>query len=63
MSITTYPVSDGFVVSDDGTWLPGIYATEAAAEMAGLLPDWKINAVWKQVLERGDKAITEGDLA
>jgi hypothetical protein len=33
------PGHDTYVVSDHGTWLPGIYATEEAARLAVDVPD------------------------
>lgn len=36
---TTYFVKHGYVVAQDGTWLPGVYDTQVTAVKAANLPD------------------------
>jgi hypothetical protein len=37
--VKVYPTNGGFVVSDNGIWLPGSYATEAGARRAATFSD------------------------
>lgn len=62
MSVTTHKISDGFVISDEGTWIPGVYDTEnAAIAAAGLSPE-SVQAMWDQVLASGRDTATMADV-
>lgn len=41
-----YPVADGFVFSVGGTWMPGVYGTERAAELASLHSPQNVKFIW-----------------
>ena len=51
----------GFVVSENGCWIEGVYATEAAAEKSATADPDKLSEVWKSVLatDREHGMITE----
>ena len=50
------------MVSDQGTWVPGVYDSEEAARLAGeLLPD-AVHAMWEGVLDSGRDTATIADV-
>ena len=52
----------GFVVSDGGTWLPGVYQTRELAQAALEIDCDELNARWEAVLANGRDTMTENDL-
>lgn len=52
----------GFVVSDGGTWLPGVYQTRELAQAALEIDCDGLNACWEAVLADGRDTMTENDL-
>lgn len=52
----------GFVVSDEGTWLPGVYETGELAQAALDIDCDELNARWEAVLASGRDTMTEKDL-
>ena len=52
----------GFVVSDGGTWLPGVYQTRELAQAALEIDCDQLNARWGAVLADGRDTMTENDL-
>ena len=61
-----YEDAGEFVISHHGTWLPGVYATRRAAELAFDLPVEALDAMQIQANARAGidgGAITEGDIA
>lgn len=60
MAIQTYVHDGEWTVADDGTWLPGIYKTEAAAIAACKLTPGQVYELWNRKLR--EAAITEDDV-
>ena len=52
----------GFVVSDEGTWLPGVYQTRELADAALDIDCDDLIARWEAVLADGRDTMTEEDL-
>ena len=52
----------GFVVSDGGTWLPGVYQTRGLARAALEIDCDELNDRWETVLSEGRDIMTEKDL-
>lgn len=52
----------GFVVSDGGTWLPGVYQTQELAQAALRIDCDELNARWEAVLAEGRDTMTDKDL-
>lgn len=63
MSLAIHPAAGGFVVADSGTWLPGHYATEAAARHAASLSPDILQAIQDRKNAGDGSAITLDDLA
>jgi hypothetical protein len=58
-----YKLPEGtFVISDGGTWLPGVYETEQVAQAAIDMHDDSLYALWESVLAAGRDTITAQDL-
>jgi len=53
---------DCFVVSDGGTWLPGVYQTRELAQIALEIDCDELNARWEAVLADGRGTMTEKDM-
>uniref|UniRef100_UPI003F8843F2 hypothetical protein n=1 Tax=Methylobacterium sp. NMS12 TaxID=3079766 RepID=UPI003F8843F2 len=59
-------VDNGFSVSDQGVWLPGLYATEDAARKAAQMPSETLQALQDRKNEEAGGTggvITSADLA
>ena len=52
----------GFVVSDEGTWLPGVYQTRQLAQAALDIDCDELNERWEAVLADGRDTMTEKDM-
>ena len=53
----------GYVVSENGTWVEGVYATEEAARKAVPIAPERLSQIWAAVLANDpDGVITEDDL-
>lgn len=62
-AISIYKVEGGFVVADNGTWLPGVYATSEAAELAPSLSDDALyEASFISRIDGENRPITVADL-
>ncbi|MBP1183546.1 hypothetical protein JOE48_005510 [Methylobacterium sp. PvR107] len=64
--VKVYPVDNGFLVSDQGVWLPGLYATEDAARKAAQMPSETLQAIQDRKNEEAGGnggVITGADLA
>jgi hypothetical protein len=54
----------GYVASDSGTWLPGVYDSKEAAQLAATLNPAALAAIWKEKLAHdNDPRLTMEDLA
>lgn len=62
MTIKTHKISDGYLVSDQGTWVPGVYETEEAAKLAGELSPDAVHDMWEGVLRSGRDTATLKDV-
>jgi hypothetical protein len=60
--IRTYKISDGYVVSDQGTWVPGVYDSEETARLAGELTPVAVHEMWEGVLQTGRDLATIEDV-
>ncbi|XYD07413.1 hypothetical protein R1A27_20095 [Methylobacterium sp. NMS12] len=59
-------VDNGFLVSDQGVWLPGLYATEDTARKAAQMPSETLQAILDRKNEEAGGSggvITGADLA
>lgn len=50
MTIHIEKVGAGFVVSDDGAWVDGAYATEEAARLAVSIDPDKLTELWRSAV-------------
>ena len=57
MTIHIEKVRAGFVVSEDGSWVEGAYASEEAARMAVSLPPEALAELWRNALARDPNAL------
>jgi hypothetical protein len=57
-----YPVDGGFVISSNGSWLPGSYATKEAARWAYQFSDEDLTAIQNRVNRKEQRPITTEDL-
>lgn len=62
MTIKTHKISDGYLVSDNGTWVPGVYESEEAAKFAGELSPEAVHNMWEGVLQSGRITATIQDV-
>jgi len=62
MDIRIHKTSDGYMVSDQGTWVPGVYESEAAAKLAGELSPDTVHFMWESVLDSGRDTATIKDV-
>jgi len=61
-TIRIHKTSDGYMVSDQGTWVPGVYDSEVAAKLAGEMSPDKVHAMWEGVLDSGRDTATIADV-
>jgi hypothetical protein len=61
-TIRIHTTSDGYMVSDQGTWVPGVYDSEKAARLAGELSPDAVHAMWEGVLDSGRDTATFADV-
>ena len=57
-----YPNGDGTFCVSDGSWLPGVYDSEAAAKKAVKLDDTALANLWKKCLSEGREVLTLADV-
>lgn len=57
-----YPVNDVFVISSHGSWLPGNYATEQAAQFAFQLSNTALQGLQERINWGEQRPITTDDL-
>lgn len=64
MSTKTIELKEGgFVVSQNGVWVEGVYATEAAARLAPNVAPQVLSDKWEACLNQDQNGyLTEGDL-
>ena len=63
MTIHIARVSSGFVVSEDGSWLDGVYASDEAARFAVSVDPGALSELWQSALSRNpDALLTLDDL-
>lgn len=60
--INTYKVQDGWVVSDGGTWLPGVFDSKETAKKAALLSDDKLEELTQKINIDEARSINMEDL-
>lgn len=61
-NIRTYHTPEGWVVSDEGAWLPGVFESEETARMAASLSDKKLLCLSKTVNVIAARPISMEDL-
>ena len=63
MAIHVEKVGAGYVVSEDGCWVDGVYASEDAARFAVSLAPEALAELWRNALARNPNAcLTTSDL-
>jgi hypothetical protein len=62
MTIQVRKISDGYVVSEYDTWIPGVYESEEAAKLAATLSPEAVHIMWEAVLESGRDTATLADV-
>ena len=62
IEVKKLPEDGCFVVSDSGTALPGVYATEQLARAAAEIDCDDLQAMWDAVLADGRDTVTELDM-
>jgi len=62
MTVQVRKISDGFVVSEYETWLPGVYESEESARLAATLSPEAVHCMWEAVLESGRDTATLADV-
>ena len=60
--VRIHKTSDGYMVSDQGTWVPGVYDSEEAAKLAGELSPDAVHVMWEGVLDSGRDTATVADV-
>jgi hypothetical protein len=62
--IKTTKTDTGYVASDSGTWLPGVFDSEQTARLAATLDAVALAAIWKEKLAHDhDPRLTMEDVA
>ena len=61
-AIRIHKTSDGYMVSDQGTWVRGVYDSEETARLAGKLSPDAVHAMWESVLYSGRDTATIADV-
>ena len=62
MTVRVRKISDGYVVSDHETWIPGVYESEEAGILAATLSPEAVHCMWEAVLESGRDTATLADV-
>ena len=57
MTIHVKKARDGFVVSEDGSWVTGAYDTEEAARLAVSIDPDKLAELWRNALAHNPNAL------
>ena len=53
-----YPNGDGTFCVSDGSWLPGVFESEAAAKLSVKLDDTVLANLWKKCLSEGREVLS-----
>jgi hypothetical protein len=61
-TIQIHKTSDGYMVSDQGTWVLGVYDSEIAAKLTGEMSPDEVHAMWEGVLDSGRDTATIADV-